>query len=749
MSISLRSLAVMATAAIAVALAACTGDEAPERPEQLSDEAGEASEVPEESASPEEDDEVADAGPPVLVPTGASGLESEVGDLTLADVHGDDLGWVVVGNVSEPGDRPAAVLANSEDGVDWELDELPAPDGSEHRAAAVVRVHNTTVVVGATRVGPDYHLVIWVGEPGAWDLRELHEELGTARSFGIRGAVTTDDDVVLVVGTIIDEDGTRTPSTWRIDPTGQADHTTPFGGPGALNDVTILDGDLLAVGSSGDDTAFPPPIVLRSDDHGATWSTVDTTGLDGGELNTVQPLDGGFAIGGRLDGSGSGTAALWTSSDGSEWNQRISQGERGTSYIHQVHRLDGRLLALGTWLELTASGTDAFGDTRFWPGEGSRGSFGASAQHDGRIVAVGSRENFPRGLLTATDPESWQTIDLADQTLANTTGVSNLHVADLASSPDDVLLVGTETTLTHLRSNERLFAGLSPSYESSTVGLSSEGAFSSVEYRQDHGWIAVGFDRDEGVWWDGTRAAVSEDAQNWTELDVEDSSADRILEVFTTTDRVLAFGLGWVDGSPEGTIWELEDGRFTQAEADGLDDWVGLSGCVHGDNLVLHVYQGGATRNMAVSTDGGRSFEVVGDGPLPAATGLSCGIDDEGNVLVLTFRSGTNEVHRYDLDSGAWTELSEPTAGSRVSVTNVGWAPEVGWYVVGTRVEVEDDEPLMRVSADLDHWRELAFEGEPTRAAARRVTSTDRDLVVYGSIDGEPEIWTLPLAELD
>lgn len=235
----------------------------------------------------------------------------------------------------------------------------------------------------------------------------------------------------------ISPDGT----TWR-----QADIPELEVTPGMQNlfGGVAFDGErLVATGFSQLPGDAARPLIVISDDHGATWQVVDTTDLGKGRIVSIlAPAQGGFIAAGngvwrspdglnwqrvsdegriqhlvefqgRFVGVGQywdqfSQAAAWVSDDGTNWTRHIigeGIGETNASLLMTVIEVDGRLVAGG----MMSDGGNG-GDAAMWTsntgavwqrvphdpvvlGGGRLQRVGALVEHDGLLFAFGTESS--------------------------------------------------------------------------------------------------------------------------------------------------------------------------------------------------------------------------------------------------------------------------------------------------------------------------------------------------------------------
>jgi hypothetical protein len=704
-----------------------------------------------------EDGEVEESGPeasPTFSRVAVDGFEGVVGEVELHDVHGDDGGWLAVGAATEPGQEPQTAALTSADGEEFRALELPAPEAPAHRASAATRLDEAAVVVGTATEDDETHLVVWTEADDGWEVAQLEEELGSWAGLAVNNATAVGDRAV-VVGTLLDEDGARTPAAWTVTADGTVAEADVEVEDGYLRDVAGTDDDLLAVGGSDDGGAY----VLRSEDRGESWDLVETDGLGGAEVHVVEADDGGWIAGGSVPGESGGEAAIFSSADGESWELLNDPERSGQSTVRAVHRLDGRLVALGTWLHVEEDedeedeGLNIFGDEGDgwtepqWPGPGERGWFGVGAEHDGRVVVVGGVGDGVTSLRTATSPDEWERLEVADQLLRRTDGLLSRWIVSLASDGEVLVGAGGQLVLRDDVARRGIFAGLAPAFEPADEPVRGRGQLLSLAHHDEQGFVAAGSVASDDFDHAGAMALVSADGVSWAEVEVAETGDDDRAQVVLPLDgRVLVAGMTWDDDIPVSYLWELEDDELQLLETPALEGFGVVDGCAGGELVALVVFPGGETRLLAVSQDGGESFDLVGEDPLTAAGDLACAANDVGELLIVA--QGGTGAGLYHLDADGTFEQVTVELGDDAAVAGVSHLPEVGWVVLATAVEDDERHGRVHVSRDLESWTTGRLETDADATGLRDAAIADGRLHLLGSEDDEMAMWELDLVEL-
>lgn len=720
--------------AIAMVLTACTAsDEDTDRPDEVEDG---------DVAPDEEDEEVALE----LAQLDEAGLSSEVGSVSLNAVAAGEPGWLVPGSVREPNGRPRAILATSDDGEGFDAAELPAPQANDHVGSAAGWIGDVGVVVGTAGPLGSAELVTWTGSGGDWELTDL-DEVVRGSSLSVADAVPV-GDVLIAVGSVRDDDGRWSPAVWTIDAEGQVvGSAAEFDDLEGDLDTVAVDGDtVLAAGRIGDPSRTTPMEVYRSDDGGETWSSTDAQGLDAARSGDLARTDDGWQLAGTRAGSGAGQVALWNSSDGTDWEPEDTDAYNFTSELSATYEIDGRRIGIGDWLYEPVDGR---WETRRWPGTGDRGSFGDSALHDGRLVAVGSPSGVPRGLYTTTDGAQWTSIVIADDLLESTTGRSATSIQASASDGETLVLSGSRTDVSAGGATFRSLLTVAPGFEpASNVAAGLPGVVNDVLHDEERGWIAGGTLRDGAQPWAGAHVLRSDDGRSWDRWHLlRDEPNDRVNSIHAIDGSVVVVGMTWVDGAPTPLLWDVDD-EVETIEPEGLGDWAPLRGCDGGDRLAVSLFDGVDGAAFGLSEDAGRTFEVYEGEPFDGSTGLRCAIDDDGDVLIVVYGRGEPELHRLDPASGEFEQLDlDLPVGS--TVADIAWDADLGWMISGSeRISDEERRGVVLVGTDPAELQVVRLASDDAEVYADTAVVVGSQLQVLGRVEGDLRRWGADVSEL-
>ena len=687
------------------------------------------------------------AGPVTLQRVDIGQLGPEVGFMRVADVHGDDGGWLAVGHAAEAGDRPVTVVFSSPDGRDWSVEPLPPPAVDVHRAEAVVGLGEDLLVVGVATSGRGEHLVTWRGRPGAWTVEEHDEALGQHRTVRVIEAVAVGDGAVLA-GSAQDSSGGWAPRIWVVDADGTVSAARGLDGQeGALVAVATDGRRLLAAGVEGPPAAYQPVVMYGSTDDGRSWEVAEHRGLDRGEVLRLHQFAGTWWIAGLVEGTAEGMSAVWRSEDGMSWN-RVSDNETGSSRVSDVVPLGDDVLALGTSLgRLDGRGRVTW---RGWPGGSGGGQFETAASHAGTVVAVGTpgtrvSGGLP-GLYVSDDGDTWEWVDLAPLVLDPPVGVHRRFLGDIGGSPQRLVLVGGQVNVDGEEIEPEAFLAADPTFQTSVEGASFAGVMYSVHHTPRTGFVAAGSVLSPEGDYTGVRIFRSDDGVTWDLLVSTDEHGDRGFQVVPTGTGALVTGLSYDgQGEPFTLVWRITDHTAERIQPRGLDGWGAWTGCGSGDTVVLAAVSAGFDRRLAISADGGDSFALHDEGPAAEST-RACAIAPDGEIAVLAQDPAT--IHVYRPTDDTWHEV-EPPAPGRLDLTHLAHIPDHGWIASGYQGGELEATAVAFLSDDLDDWTEIRVNSDAARTSLAAATVSGDDLYLHGLEDqADAALWTIPLADL-
>lgn len=693
----------------------------------------------------------------------ASGLDADVGTLNLHDVSGGDHGWLVVGSAAEPRGESRTVAFRSADGVEWEVERLPAPEEARaHWASVIVDVGDDLVVVGAAEEGRHEHVVAWRGRPGRdWELVELDDELGEHRGVVLYDGAAVGDDAV-IAGAVLDEGGHWSPRIWRLTGDGEATATEGLGDDrdGAVTSVASDGNRLVAAGAIGDPTAYQPPVLFRSSDGGRTWDRVDHQGLDRGTIFDLTFVRGAWWISGTIEGAGSGRAALWRSEDARSWTSAVGRDRRlGTSSINQVVEFGREPVALGDQGLWVSEG--GRWPAPWWPGAGEWGELVRGAVHDGLIVAIGMRlEAGSVGLpglyvgrtvtetATVETRQPWRRVELAGMVLDSAAGVAARQLDGIAGSPDELVVVGQQVEVDGDQVTVGTFAASSADdFRRAEGDAEFAGVLTDVAHT-DVGVIATGAASRGQDKWHGARVLGAPGGTAWDAFLSTNGNEDRALQVIPLDDEILITGLTWTDDISEvrTLMWRIVATNVRAAEPEGLDGRGILHACGAGTTVAASLTSGGYESEFAVSTDSGATFTIQEDTPIGGGRELGCAVGPDGRIAVLATGGPEPQLYTFRPDRGRWNEIELPDA-DRLALAGVQYLPDLGWMLTGSHGGEDNQQAVAYLSDDLTTWTTLGVASDGETGVSDAAIS-DGQLWLLGSEDGQPTLWAHPIADL-
>lgn len=309
---SARVLRLVAGVAVAVLVAACTGQPAPD---------SRSTSVPPGSTAAT----TASTGPAGAPPQAFIAVEGvETGGYTeMHDVAATRQRAIAVGQYTDA--ISSAYFAYSDDGGrTWRTGSATPPPATEPEVALSVSVSTRNGRTTWAALGIDTDEVIgWASEDGAsWTRTPLREDVFDVSTDDVAELVSTAAGF-LAVGTRNHPDRGELPMTWR-SADGVAWSAQPLPGAGEVDDVAVRGDTVVAVGSHDDDAR-----VWRSADHGRTWKAVGAKGvrrapIDTGQYRTLESVashGSGFAALGTIyvGPENDYRPALYRSKDGRRW----------------------------------------------------------------------------------------------------------------------------------------------------------------------------------------------------------------------------------------------------------------------------------------------------------------------------------------------------------------------------------------------------------------------------------------------
>ena len=203
-----------------------------------------------------------------------------------AEAHGvavDAAGRIyVVGTANGDG----IVRYSADDGLSWiTLDDFAYPSEANTLFSAVTIDTNGTVFVGGMAAGAGYGVGHWLvrrstDQGATWEaVDDFYQPMNGPDEPGTNGVVYSlacDNQGRVYGGGIMLLTGPSYPSWWIRGSLGSANWDTKlvaFGGYTEFFQIACAGADVYAAGSVNGDEPFVTGIILKSSDHGATWTT--------------------------------------------------------------------------------------------------------------------------------------------------------------------------------------------------------------------------------------------------------------------------------------------------------------------------------------------------------------------------------------------------------------------------------------------------------------------------------------------
>ncbi len=243
----------------------------------------------------------------------------------------DDEPWFIAGSVSDPdtSQGTAAIWeVTTPASGRWKRIDLPprAEDGNEF-VNAIVRAGESVVIGGTEGRGPEARAAVWISaEGGEWEriVGPAFESDEPERLLEL----DWDDQASLLVaqGTRTTSDGSPRSVYWSsvdgrdwnrmdLDSLTQSELSRP-------TSLALGPTGLVAAGSV-EDGDKPAEVRLWLSDDGSTWRTIEPESMTGPEpvyVNDIVVLDGEYVAVGSVRNDGLFNPASWTSSDGETWD---------------------------------------------------------------------------------------------------------------------------------------------------------------------------------------------------------------------------------------------------------------------------------------------------------------------------------------------------------------------------------------------------------------------------------------------
>lgn len=601
----------------------------------------------------------------------------------------------------------------SSDGIGW---TMQSPAGGVLPAGGH-QVHDLTVYPGGyVAVGSvalsdtDADAAWWTSPDGVTWAAGAVAEPGVQQMFG----VAVSDGLIVAAGI----DGTST-GIWKA----------PVGGP-----FTRIDHVDLTIAASDFDPANTTARVFA-------WDVAA-----GGP--------GFVAVGADQTTAGTSVAAVWVSSDGSQWTRLGNETEYTPNMLHADFTgrapwtvMDTVVESGGILIVVGRTGAPADPDLVVWESAdgftwrrgaigvlpGRQYAFGALAQ-DGRLIVVG--EQGPSG---AGDGAVWVATPRADAPPMGTWREAPRFeapdwtwMAAAVAGEDGIVAVGQDSTSTSPSTEGFVWEsvdGVVWSRLPSPVvspGLST-GLESVVSFEGT--LIATGWESDGAIWWSG-------DGSSWQRAVVPGAPGGDIQGVWQGRGQLYAYGYS---DSVTPALWTSVDGRTwadtAVGQPPGGDPVVGIAEVA--DQLVLlTVDPGTGSPSLSVSPDG-QAWTRLPDDPAFTDFRVGAGPTTFGDRLVIAGDMVINGVWSpmvlvtTDLDS--WELIAFDSVSAAVAGGEQGEVASIS--VVGSRLFVTGaipraghDHPALWSTADLIFWTRW----EPLPQAG----GVDDSQALYGIVSG-------------
>ena len=314
------------------------------------------------------------------------------GDQTMNRVLATQSGVVAVGYDGPTGDLDAAAWT-SPDGRYWTEATIPGQRGNQG-LAAVAAGGPGLVAVGTDAGGANEDAAVWTSKDGRTWTRGHSRVFGGPGDQSMRRVVAAPPGLVAVGYDGRGDD--LNASVWLFDGrTWSLQHSPSFGGPGdqEMRSAVPFRGGLVAVGDNGAGADLDGA-AWRFD--GSNWTRVHSPSLGGpGDQEIITVERGGpglVAVGTITSLQGDQDAAVWTSSDGTDWHRvtdPAALGGKGNQAMIGVVATAGGLVAVGFDDATTDSVVWTSVDGEAWTREDGPEFGGAGQQQIKAITAVG------------------------------------------------------------------------------------------------------------------------------------------------------------------------------------------------------------------------------------------------------------------------------------------------------------------------------------------------------------------------
>lgn len=724
----------------------------------------------------------------------ALGRRDQINDLVATD----DLPPTAVGQTTRAdgtGTLPVVWSATGDRG--WERTALPLSDATRAFLQDVTALEGSALAVGGREVDGAFEASAWMRRDGTWTLAgPLSTEEGVSGTTDVAGH----DGVAVAIGTVDPAGSETTADRNRVWTSTDGESWTTTDDPSfhaegtELTDVAVGPSGMVIVGLVDDGTATSARAWWSED--GSGWEVIDVGGGAGSSLTQVVTVGGRFVAGGAVTPGANDRPAVWRSPDGRSWGKPrtdlpVRETGTATSGGAEVAGLTSRggVIAatngLGStpevWRSTAAEGWTSWGGS-LAAVEGYRDdpspldiALGDGGQP---IVAVDEGPN-----LLVPEDGTWVEARGAAKVLSLDTPY--LDLATSAVHDGDLVLAGTARMPMRPGRPQPIPTVLWR--ERRTGGWSRQEPPMLVDHvvgdaiNTDIGMVAVGFEvlTTEGT--DNALAAVRADG-TWRHVegmaalearhlvDVERWRggwlAVGVAKLYDPTRvngaalrRVVVQGVGGAETPP--TPSTLEGLPVDPAGDQSLD---GL--CTNDQGVVIvgtDIGAGGATRPMVAHAPDPSGTWVLGSADddfasrRPGTTVDDCTANAAGEYLLHGGTTGDDGQPEplvwHSADGGTWERVAPERwgGGGAQEVTDLV-ALDEGWLAIGTDSPegAGSDVAAWYVGPDLTVSR-VPLAGDVVGPAEQTVTSVvarGDEVIVVGTDDGGPAVWSLSQADL-
>ena len=262
--------------------------------------------------------------------------------------------FVAGGSVIAEGENDAAVWVSTDpDHQTWRIvtgqeDELGGP--GDQQINGITQAGDTMVAVGSD--GSDAGVWISPKSPASLSWRKVTasaDALGGAGQQSMNRVTGTKGLGLIAVGFTTAPDGSQDAAVWRSSDGGESWAIVPdpdgvFGGPGdqEIKRIQTIAGVTLSLVAAGFDTSpgGDRDAAVWTSTNGTDWTQVEAPDLGGDgdqaidDLQLFQQGNELVAVGVDTSGAGDADGAVWTSPNGTEWTQVASDALGGAGEQH-------------------------------------------------------------------------------------------------------------------------------------------------------------------------------------------------------------------------------------------------------------------------------------------------------------------------------------------------------------------------------------------------------------------------------